>query len=260
MKSTCLLLVLLNEIFLGNGGKEHIHFKIHVPEIINHHIHTKTIFIHKLVPRKKYVPHKKEIPKKKKPSFHEEEDHKDVHHEWKYWTSHFHHDDHGHDHQDDISHEVKQEEIFNEGYQDQKDFQQNPVKTDSYFPKRESHDENISSRDYTNGLVGYSYPPQYSRYSEDREISDNKQEKPTHSYEEGYRKGLQTKSGAIYTNELNKFHFGTKVEEEDERRESKDEREEEKEDEEVVKTNAGRYFVTEENVEFDHSNEGSEIK
>ncbi|XP_046812881.1 uncharacterized protein LOC124421578 [Vespa crabro] len=207
------------------------------------------------MPHKKYVPQKKEVPKKKKPSFHEEEDHKDAHHEWKYWTSHFHHDDHGHNHRD-VSHKVKQEEIFKEDYQ--KDFQQNPIQTDSYFPKRESYDENISTRDHTNGLIGYSYPPQYLQNLEVREIPDNHEEKPTHGYEEGYRKGLRSESGAIYANELNKFHFDTELEEENEREKSKVEDVEE--DKEIVKTNAGRYFVTEENVEHDHSNEGSELK
>lgn len=235
-----------------------IHFKIHVPNVINHHTHTKTIFIHKLVPRKKYVPKKKEVPNKRRPSFHDEEDHKDVHHEWKYWTSHSHYEDHGHNHRD-VSNDVKKDEIFNEGHQDQMDFQKNPIQTDSYFPKRESDDESISTRDMTNGLIGYSYPPQYlPENSLVREIPDKHEEKRTHSYEKGYQKGLQTESGAIYTDESNKFHFGTELEEEDEREKSMVDDVED--DEEVVKTNAGRYFVTEENVERVRSNEGSEIK
>ncbi|KAK2582027.1 hypothetical protein KPH14_002733 [Odynerus spinipes] len=266
---TLMLLVALFVLILPSSESKkvviHVPYKIHVPEIIKHHIHTKTIFIHKAIPHKKHVPKRKEIPKKKMP-LHSEEDHKEGHHEWKYWTSYFHQGDHGQEHRD-ASHDTKQEGP-GKGYKDYKD----PHKSvhsndhdhpDSYFPQRESYGGNLSpilTEDYANGAIGYSYPPQYSAHPEHHEVSDNHLESPTHSYEEGYRKGLRSESGAVYTKELNKFNYDTHREEEEEEEGEMDHEQNDKENEEVVTTHAGRYFVSEDDVDDDNrSDEGSEI-
>ncbi|KAG7202317.1 hypothetical protein KM043_018649 [Ampulex compressa] len=263
------LLALLNEVLCSGNGKEHVHFKVHVPEIIKHHIHTKTVFVHvhKTVPKKK--PKKKEGSK----SYHQEE-----HHDWGSWNSYEHHDDkhddehHSKEHKDEGKdygykhHKEYDDKHKDHKYQDgngdkeKKEYKDHgyPKKhedhgykniytyyplyehqKDSYMPQaeysKEKYEEYPKQEVYSNGMIGYSYPPQYAVHEKVKEMYNNAIEPYAYSYEKGYKKGSHAETEQVYSNELSKFH--------DNNHEESGESEEKYQEESEEKTNSGRYLV-----------------
>ncbi|XP_011685777.1 PREDICTED: uncharacterized protein LOC105448733 [Wasmannia auropunctata] len=166
-----LLFILSNGVLNSGSAKEHVHFKIHVPEIIKHHIHTTTVFIHIHKPDispKKSKP-KEEAPKKKKTY------HKEAHHEdWSSWSNYGYHSDH-----DDQSGNLK----------NQKDHK----------------DDDVHKEGQHGDMMGY-HPPQYEVKEDVKEIDNNDIEPYIHTYEEGYRKGGESALGHTYSGDVTKFY------------------------------------------------------
>ncbi|KAL0111670.1 hypothetical protein PUN28_013099 [Cardiocondyla obscurior] len=213
----------------SHPSAHNVHFKIHVPEIIKHQIHTKTVYIHIhkpdiSTPPKKSKP-KEEAPKKKKT-------YKKTHHEdWSSWSNYGYQSDH-----DDKWGENEKDHVNDDVHKDiahgNKPYAQ--PHRDSYMPMQ--HDNKPDHLKSQHGdVMGYSYPPQYEVTEDVKEIENNDLDPYVHTFEEGYRKGGESASGHIYSGDVMKY-YEDKHEEgshsvEDYKNESKE------------KTHAGRYFV-----------------
>ncbi|XP_015586113.1 uncharacterized protein LOC107263432 [Cephus cinctus] len=213
----------------GHGGKHHVHLKIHVPEIIKHHIHTKTVFIHVHTGG---GGKKKEAPKKKEN--HLEESH---HEDYSSWSSSYdHHGGHeekhgGGDHKNQVeiigmghlgglgghknSHQsitdtysppatMSMEEIHAHFFG--KPAEQIMAHPQSFGTLHDTHQGLIQGAIGNHGVVGYSHPPQYAVHETVNELPHNNLQHYQDSHEEGYRKGLHSETGHVYSDELKKFY------------------------------------------------------
>lgn len=216
-----------------------VHFKIYVPEIIKHQIHTKTVFIHIHKPDiskpKKSKP-KAEAPKK---NYHTETHHED----WSSWSSYGYHNNHDDMSGNDLS--IKnQKDHKNDGVHKEMAHKNNdpfrPYYRDSYMPVSQYNDEPDYLKEQHGDIMGYSRPPQYAVQEDVKEIDHNDIEPHVHTYEEGYSKGGESVSGHVYSGDTIKFY-----EDKHEKGEHSAEEYENNEHEREArkKTHAGRYFV-----------------
>ncbi|KYM79461.1 hypothetical protein ALC53_10079 [Atta colombica] len=223
-----------------------VHFKIHVPEIINHQIHTKTVFIHihkpdiSIAPKK---PKEEEPKKKKKKTYHKESHHED----WSSWNNYNYQSD-----QDDQS--------DNDLFKNQKDHKDDdihkevaPFKNpyaqyhkDSNTPTSQNNEKPnfLQGQHGQQDMIGYSYPPQYEVKEDIKEIDNNDIEPYIHTYEESYHKGGESASGHTYSGDVTKFY--------DDKHEEGEHSADEYKNESKEKTHAGRYFI--DDSEHQHSN------
>ncbi|KAL6267401.1 hypothetical protein P5V15_000476 [Pogonomyrmex californicus] len=230
-----LFFILLNEVLNNESAKEHVHFKIHVPEIIKHQIHTKTVFIHihkpdLSAPKKK--PKKKEKPPKKV-------HHKETHHEdWSSWNSYGYHSDHN-DKSNDESFKSQKDHKDDYGYKEADHKKNTPFAQyhrDSYMPMLQQKNKPDYLKGQHGDVMGYSYPPQYAVKEDVKENDDiNDIEPYVHTYEEGYGKGGESASGHIYTDDVTKFYA--------DKHEEGEHSAEEFQNDSRERTHAGRYFV-----------------
>lgn len=224
-----------------------MHFKIHVPEIINHQVHTKTVFIHIHKLADPAVP-KKPKPKEEAPKTY----HKEAHHEeWSSWKTHDYHSDHNdkaaveHNFSKNSNNHVDGE-VHQEGGQEKT----NPMyqyHRDSYLPVLQQNDKPVSNylKQQPGDMVGYSYPPQYAVQEDVNEIDHNVVEPYVHTYEEGYQRGGEAANGHTYSSDQTKFY--------DDKYDEGDQSVEEYKKDSKEKTNAGRYFADDDS-EYQHSN------
>ncbi|XP_070151968.1 uncharacterized protein [Polyergus mexicanus] len=234
-----LFIILSNEALnSGNADKEHVHFKIHVPEIIKHQIHTKTVFIHvhkpgSSIPKKSMS--KEEAPKK---TYHKET-HKE---DWSSWSTYGYHKDHDNKSGNNVpkDHDGIHKE---EAHKQKEDPILHQYPKDSYMPSQHNN-----KPDHLKGkhgdMIGYSYPPQYAVHENVKETDNNDIEPYMHTYEEGYHKSGESARGHIYTGDVTKFYDG-KHEEGDHSIE------EEYKNESTEKTIAGRYFIDDNEYQSD---------
>lgn len=207
-----------------------MHFKIHVPEIIKHEIHTKTVFVHvhkpgSSIPKK--AKHKEEAPKK---TYHKETHQKD----WSSWSNYGYHSDY--DDKSGNNLPKDHEGIHKEEVHKQKESPLPEYPKDSYMPMSH-HNINPNHLMGKHGdMVGYSYPPQYAVHENVKETDHNDIEPYQHTYEEGYHKGGESAQGHVYMGDVTKFYEG-KHEEGDHSIE------EEAKNESMEKTHSGRYFI-----------------
>lgn len=220
-----------------------MHFKIHVPEIIKHHIHTKTVFIHihkpDISPPKKHKP-KEEPPKKKKTH------HKEIHHEdWSSWSTYGYQGDHDDKSGNDLlknQQDHKDDDVHKEvAHKNNNPFAQYPYHRDSYLPQLPYEDK---PEDYLKGkdgdTIGYSYPPQYAVTENVQELDNNSIEPYMHTFEEGYHKEGESVSGHTYSGDVTKFYDNKHEEGEHEKGNHSAEQ---YQNESKERTHAGRYFV-----------------
>lgn len=222
-----------------------VHFKIHVPEIINHKIHTKTVFIHVHKPgvsMSKKKP-KEEAPKKK--TYHKESHHED----WSSWNTYGgYSNDHGEDSSSKEGHyrDHKNDDVANKEVAPKNN---NPPISqfyrDSYMPVPHHNGEPDYLKGKHGDMIGYSYPPQYEVRENIRETDQNDIEPYAHMYEEGYHRGGESASGHTYSNDVTKFYDGK-------HEEGGHSADEEYKNESREKTHAGRYFV--DDSEYQHNN------
>lgn len=216
-----------------------MHFKIHVPEIIKHEIHTKTVFVHVYKPGSsipKKTKHKEEVPKKTY--------HKEMHQEnWSSWSNYGYHNDY--DDKSGNNPSKDHESIHKEEAHKQKENPFPEYPKDSYMPV--SHDDNKPNHlmGKHGDMIGYSYPPQYAVHENIKETDHNDIEPHQHTYEEGYHKGGESEQGHVYTGDVTKFYEG-KYEEGDHSIE------EEAKNELTEKTHAGRYFIDDNDYQHDN--------
>ncbi|XP_011861039.1 PREDICTED: uncharacterized protein LOC105558124 [Vollenhovia emeryi] len=218
-----------------------VHFKIHVPEIIKHQIHTKTVFIHIHKPDISTAPKKskpkEEAPKKKKTY------HKESHHEnWSSWSNYGYHDDKSDNDVPKNQKDHKDDDVHKEMAHKDNPFAQ--YHRDSYMPVLQHDDKSDHSKGRHGDTMGYSYPPQYAVTEDVKEIDNNDIGPYMHTYEEGYHKGGESANGHIYSGDVTKFY--------DDKHEEGDHSVEEYKNESKEKTHAGRYFV--DDSEFQHNN------
>lgn len=204
-----------------------MHFKIHVPEIIKHNIHTKTVFIHIHKLPKKVKP-KTEAPE----TYHKESHHKD----WSSWSSYNYNNDYD-DQTDDnrVMSENPKDHVINEKDHKETDPPLHQHR-DSYLPALQHDDKPNYLKSQHGNMVGYSYPPQYAVHEDVKELDHNNIEPYMHMYEEGYHRSGESVNGQAYSNDLTKF-YEDKHEEGDHSVEDYEKESNEK------TTHAGRYFV-----------------
>lgn len=242
-----------------------MHFKIYVPEIINHLIHTKTVFVHI---------HKPDIsiPKKSKPMAEAPKKNyfKEMHHEdWSSWSTYGYHD-----HDDEWGNELpsvkNQKDHKNEDVQIEIAHKNNPFLAgyhrDSYMPVSHN-DKPDHSKEHQGGMMGYSRPPQYPEQEEDmmmryprpphyevqedvKEINHNDIEPYVHTYEEGYSRGGESATGHVYSGDVTKFYDGKHEKGEHSAEEYENESHEQ---DTKKKTHAGRYFVDDSDYQHDNN-------
>ncbi|OXU18354.1 hypothetical protein TSAR_011000 [Trichomalopsis sarcophagae] len=206
------LAVFLSKTFATDSDKKTVHFKIHVPEIIKHHIHTKTVFIH--------VHEMK--PKKQKEESHVED--------WTSYNSYNYNDGTGEGRGEDY-HRKKQAKIINP-YDDYM-----PIRDDNYQPHAPINpyddpdnqlvDELPPPNDNPLGFFGppidpeeivdqrapqidaKAYPPP-GQYAIHEEINEEPPTNDIDSYkqfhEEGYHRGMKTETGHIIQKDLKDFY------------------------------------------------------
>ncbi|XP_066582007.1 sex-determining region Y protein-like [Prorops nasuta] len=187
-----------------------VHFKIHVPEIIKHHIHTKTVYIHVHEPKK-------------------EEPHEEHHHEedWSSWK--YNHYETTDDHQDDHN-----------DHHDQQNYHHQPDPLPGYhnhqhrhFPVVQSH----QSDHLDEKPVEESHYPHKELSHNDLEDPEGLNEPNVKAYEEGYSRGGESETGHKFTHKLTKFHGSN--------REEGDHDYGDFENKGYLKTNTGRYLINE---------------
>ncbi|RLU18631.1 hypothetical protein DMN91_008988 [Ooceraea biroi] len=221
-----------------------IHFKIHVPEIINHEVHTKTVFIHLHKPGISVPKRPKPKPKEEAPKTYHKESHDE---NWSSWSTYGYHSDHDAESGNALSKDHADRSKNNDKKAtpgSKKPFV--PHHRDAYSPGLQHEDKpNYLRGRHGDGMMGYSYPPQYAVQEDVRETDHNGIEPYMHAYEEGYQKGGESASGHIYSGDLTKFY--------DEKHEEGDHSVEEYANESKEKTHAGRYFV--DDAEYRRDNE-----
>lgn len=184
-----------------------------MPDIVDHQIHTKMVFIHV---RK---------PPVKKPKTH----HKVHRHEnWSSWSygRHRDYDEHTRDHED-------------QGDREQSEMEQ-PRDRQKHLPAHGHHGEshfpqsNLEENDLESNPKGR----EHGRYAVHEDVNDipPNSESLSYNYEEGYKKGLETESGHVRGGQSSKFH-------EDRREEQEDAENDGLKEDFFTKTDAGRYLV-----------------
>ncbi|XP_076760285.1 uncharacterized protein LOC143432105 [Xylocopa sonorina] len=215
---------LLNQIAIYGASSKHVHFKILVPDVLNHHVHTRLVLVHLHKPTLK-------MPKTQSKSVH--------HSNWSSWSYGRHRD---YKYKDDIESELDHEDhrIDQKKKQHAKDQLENEKKRrDKHFPKYDYHKDSYQPPSYVedNNLEqknhkqrGFSYVVQGNV----KNLPPNT-ENISYNYEEGYRKGLETESGHIRADQMHKFHDHHEEEGEVESGGFKENFE--------TKTDAGRYLL-----------------
>lgn len=194
-----------------------------MPDVTNHHVHTRTVLLHLRVP----APRKPKISKTR-----------DYHHaNWSSWKYGRHRDyEHEHENDPDLDHE-------NHHKDHEQELREN---------RPENHERHRQK-----------YFPVYDYYKDTRHIDDNElEQKDTYAvhedvndvppntetvaydYEEGYKKGLETETGHVRSDRMHKFHA-------DQEEEQGDTENEEFKEEFGTKANSERYLV--DDVEYENT-------
>ncbi|XP_057334510.1 homeobox protein 2-like [Microplitis mediator] len=196
MKSRSIFLIMIiNILNIQADDAKHVHFKIYIPELINRHIHTKTVWVYVHSP-----PHKKKnknnYPKK----------HNYYNENYNIWSTSY----------------EENEENYNK--------QQNQGEPPFYDDYKETiTDENSESveedpspvspprMNFETGVTGYSYPPQYQinhnnfNNNNNNHVDDSSYERV--EYDQGHHQAGKIKTGHLYTDdEYNQF-YNNKLEE-----------------------------------------------
>lgn len=172
-----------------------VHLKIHVPQIIKDHIHTKTVYVNSK-PKK----NKKNIPKK---TVHLENHHEDE----STWNSYHRH--HGKDDEKlQKNNIIPQLPILINKFNFQNQAEPPIPFYDDYKDNSASiedfHDDNLPAKLFFNdGIMGYAYPPQYDQY-ENINNDDYNYEKNLHN--EKYKRGQQIQNGHIFKHSMKNFY------------------------------------------------------
>ncbi|KYN32191.1 hypothetical protein ALC56_13569, partial [Trachymyrmex septentrionalis] len=220
-----------------------VHFKIYVPEIINHQIHTKTVFIHIHKPDISTAPKKpkeEEPKKKKKKTYHKESHHED----WSSWSNYGYQSDHDDQSDNDLKNQKdhKDDDVYKEVAPFKSSYAQHHK--DSNIPMLQDNEKPNFLQGQHGDTIGYSYPPQYEVKENVKEIDNNDIEPYIHTYEENYHKGGESVSGHTYSGDVTKFY--------DDKHEEGEHSADEYKNESKENTHAGRYFV--DDSEHQHSN------
>lgn len=181
-------------------------------------------------------------PEPKKPKAKEEPSknyHKEKHHEdWSSWSTYGYHNDYQNkpSNRDQSKNQENQkdrkvhENVFIENA--------NPFlkyHRDSYMPVSQHNDKVNDTEAKHRDMMRHSYPAQYAVHEDVKENDENNIEPYMHAYEEGYRRGAESETGHLYTDDLIK-QYEDKYEEADQSIEKYKNHSKEK-------THAGRYFV-----------------
>ncbi|XP_006612635.2 LOW QUALITY PROTEIN: uncharacterized protein LOC102680426 [Apis dorsata] len=222
-----LFFLLLNQATIYGVTSKHLHLKILVPDVINHHTHTRTVLLHV------------HVPTPKKPRTYKKHEYSSNWSSWSRGRYHNHRDEYG-DH-----------ELDHENYHDEKSGRNGKRPDDDkrrrqkYFPVYDYHKEYPSSYDAEGNDLEEKDRGRdsYAVHEDVNDIPPNT-ETVSYNYEEGYRKGGEVESGHIRADQTRKFH-------EDRHEEQGDAENDGFKDEFETKTDAGRYLV--DDVEYENT-------
>ncbi|XP_017875063.1 uncharacterized protein LOC108621964 [Ceratina calcarata] len=207
-----LCLVLLNQVTNYGGYAKRVHLRIVVPDVINHRVHTRTVLLHLHVP----------VPKKPPPKNHHKHEYHTNWSSWRYGRYH------------DYEHEGEPELDHEDHHMDEKE---KPKRRQKYFPVTDYHRGSYSPSyvDDNDNNVEEKERDSYAVHEDVNDIPPNT-ETMSYNYEEGYKKGLETESGHLKSDQMHKFH-------EDLREEEGDAEGGGFKEDFRMKTDAGRYIV-----------------
>ncbi|XP_011300154.1 uncharacterized protein [Fopius arisanus] len=198
------LLIALTGALEVIAEKEHVHFKIHVPEIIKHHEHTHTIVIH--------VHHQS---KKKKPShFHNQHD------GWYTYSQHTgHHGEYGggknYDDHNRVPTPVYPALVTYRAHQSDTTV---PYYDDFTGDAQYAHNPDSFKNDYEEGVPGYAHPLRYT--TGHYEVTESPEEAPASyertTYDQSHKSGGEIIHGHVHENKSNSF-YRNKIEESSEK-------------------------------------------
>ena len=202
-----------------------------MPDVTNHHVHTRTVLLHLRVP----APKKPKIYKTR-----------DYHHaSWSSWKYGRHRDyEHEHENDPDLDHEnhhkdreqkLRENQPGNHERHRQKHFPVYDYYKDSYRPPSDIDDNDLEQKDRDKDT--------YAVHEDVNDVPPNT-ETVAYDYEEGYRKGLETETGHVRSDQMHKFH-------EDQEEDQGDAENEGFKEEFGVKTDSGRYLV--DDVEYENT-------
>lgn len=221
-----------------------------MPDIVDHHLHTKTVYLHLHKPVKK--------PKKTR--------HKEYHRaNWSSWSSYGHHGGYRnaegkYEHSDtekDRDRENYTREDHNRENLELKhsEEQRNRENSQKYLPLHEYHKDSYFPRPYEDNNLeqyedreGEKNSNSYAVHEDVKDVPPNV-ETFAYNYEEGYRKGLHSESGHIRADQSSKFH-------EDQHEEQDDAENDGSKDDLEAKTEGGRYLV--DDVEYENTRDKRE--
>ncbi|XP_076302900.1 uncharacterized protein LOC143221313, partial [Lasioglossum baleicum] len=224
-----LYFLLLNQIMTCGVFSRHVHLKILVPDVINRHTHTRTIFLHL------------HMPAPKKPKTHKKHEYHSNWSSWKYGHQQDYKDNHGdielehENHQKDYG-ETLTVKSKNRKQHRQKHYPVYDYSKDSYLPPSYVEDNDLDQKNRDQDEYSYAV------HEDVNDIPPNT-ESVSYNYEEGYKKGLETETGHIRADQMHKFH-------EDQHEEQGETENEGFKEDHKTKTDAGRYLV--DDVEYEN--------
>ncbi|XP_063986888.1 uncharacterized protein LOC135167533 [Diachasmimorpha longicaudata] len=194
MEPKLLLLIVLAGAVEAGEDKEHVHFKIHVPEIIKHHMHTHTIFIHVHHPSKK-----------KKPSHHEHED-------FNVYNTYSQHTGYGGVYEAGVDN-YAHKDLQQTHYPSLTTYRGHPETTIPYYDDYTSdpgyaRNPDAPESDYEDGINAYGYPPLYttSHYQVNEAVDENPESYERTSYEKSRKSGGEVTQGHLHEKKSQSFY------------------------------------------------------
>ncbi|CAD1477156.1 unnamed protein product, partial [Heterotrigona itama] len=206
-----------------------VHLKIFVPDVTNHHVHTRTVLLHL------------RVPAPKKPKVYKTHDYH--HANWSSWKYGRHRDyEHEHENEDpDLDQENHHED------HEQKLRKNRPANhKQKYFPVYDYYKDSRRPPSYIDDNDLELKDRDKDTYAVHEDVNDilPNTETVAYDYEEGYRKGLETETGHVRSDRMHKFH-------EDQEEEQGDAENEGFKEELGMKTDSGRYLV--DDVEYENT-------
>lgn len=202
-----------------------------MPDVTNHHVHTRTVLLHL------------RVPAQKKPKTYKT---RDYHHaNWSSWKYGRHRDDYEREHDPDLDHEnhhkdreqkLRGNRPENHERHRQKYFPVYDYYEDTHRPSSYIDDNDLEQKDRGKDA--------YAVHEDVNDVPPNT-ETVAYDYEEGYKRGLETETGHVRSDLMHKFHADQEVEQGDTENEGGFK------EEFGVKTDGGRYLV--DDVEYENT-------
>ncbi|XP_015122096.1 uncharacterized protein LOC107044660, partial [Diachasma alloeum] len=197
MEPKLLLLIVFAGAVGAGENKEHVHFKIHVPEIIKHHMHTHTIFIHVHHPSKK-----------KKPS-HSHHDHEDL----DIYNTYSQHTGYGGEYEAGGMDNYANRDLLQTQYPSLTTYRGHPETTVPYYDDytgdpQYPRNPDAPESEYEEVVPGYGYPPLYttSHYQVTEAVDEEPGSYERTNYEQSRKSGGEVTHDRVHEKKTKSFY------------------------------------------------------